>query len=191
MVDVDSYVRARLESDCRHASMLKLLGEADVSLWGINQANEMYIREGHLEWDPMKVVQRVNDIAQGNRQWMSINNDDDSDKIELAKVIRDALSGKKFPPALEHQDGDRHFRTRFMADFKNRQGDDETSAVEAILALTYETTEIKRRSMLQLDNERLAMNEKAATEASKLKSGFLANVSLRFLPRRLPTNSLQ
>jgi hypothetical protein len=172
MLDINEWVEARLESDLRNLSMLKLLAEADVSLWGVNQANQIYIREGHLDWNPLNIVQLVNSGATGN----SMDEAENPGQLELAKIIRLILDGQRFPSALEHQEGDRHFRTRFVADMRSRQDGDQTEIVEAALALTYEITEIKKRSTLQLENERLAMNEKAALDASNLKSSFLANV---------------
>jgi hypothetical protein len=49
--------------------------------------------------------------------------------------------------------------------------------VQAALALTFDITEEKARSVLLTENKRLVAKEKAALDASNLKSRFLANVS--------------
>jgi len=176
MLDIDSYVQARNESEDRSQSILKLLSQADMSLWGVNQADEISIREGHLDWNPQKILGLIKQWS-GSTKYNDTGQLDKSTELELAKVICLALDGHKFPSAVEHQEGDRYFQTRFVSDTRSRQDGDQSNAIEAALALTYEITEIKKRSLLQLENERLAINEKAAKEASNLKSSFLANVS--------------
>jgi hypothetical protein len=52
--------------------------------------------------------------------------------------------------------------------------------VEAAVALTFDITEEKVRSTLQMENKRLIASEQAALDATNLKSRFLANV--RALP---------
>jgi hypothetical protein len=97
-------------------------------------------------------------------------------------VVQTILLGHEFDSVVEHTEAERHFRTIFVAE-RTACGTacgtatDGDCIVEAALALTFETTDQIAQATLRLENERLALNEKSASEASAMKSRFLANVS--------------
>jgi PAS domain S-box-containing protein len=188
MMDINQWVVARLQADRRQHSILTLFSQTDVMLWEIDKAYRMYICEGRLNWDPTRVVE----LLTHNLQEQTAHTDDAKENEKhrgdghLVRTIRTVLQGCAFSPVVEHWEGDRYFRTRFVAERcppsdggeKERHG-----VVEAAVALTFDITEEKVRSTLQIENKRLIANEQAALDATNLKSKFLANV--RALPQRI------
>jgi PAS domain S-box-containing protein len=181
MMDINQWVVARLQANRRQHSILTLFSQTNVMLWEIDKANRMYICEGRLNWDPTRVVE----LLKHNLQEEAAHTDDlkENEKHRgdgrLVRTIRTVLQGCAFSPVVEHWEGDRYFRTRFVAEHCTpSDGGDEKrhSVVEAAVALTFDITEEKVRSMLQMENKRLVTNEQAALDATNLKSRFLANV---------------
>lgn len=157
MLDVNESVLKRLQTERNRESILKLFSEADVSLWGVNQNHEIYIREGALSWTPSRIFQKG--------------------EHDTNKVIQDILDGKSSLATLEHQMDDRWYRTRFVTDLDRFSDDkDGKPVVQAALGLTIDITDVRARSKLQMENEALISNERAARESTRLKSSFLANV---------------
>ncbi|KAF2125609.1 hypothetical protein P153DRAFT_434081 [Dothidotthia symphoricarpi CBS 119687] len=185
MIDIHEWVIARLEADRQRQSILTLFSQTDVMLWGIDKSNHIYICEGRLDWDPTRIVALLDRLQQGKTSKTApIDNaapcpDPDADK-ELILTIQAVLEGRAFTPTVEHWEGDRYFRTRFVAERTVPFYDAATgreNSVQAALALTFDITEENARVTLQKENERLVTNEKAAVDASTLKSRFLANMS--------------
>lgn len=174
MLDVNDLVLARVESDRRKQSILTVVSQSDVSLWSVNQAYEVILLEGTLEWDPHGLSKHLKTSGQ---------------KLDIAEIIKKVLSGESLMEIVEHQNNDHWYRTRFVADIKHDTVDDDGErVVEAALGLTIDITDVKARAMLQVENERLIANEHAAMEASKLKSRFLANVGARVAFSSLTTD---
>jgi PAS domain S-box-containing protein len=185
MIDINQWVVARLQADRRQHSILTLFSQTDVMLWEIDKANRVYICEGRLNWDPTRVVE----LLTHNLQEQNAHTDDTEGNEKhrgddhLVRTIRTVLRGCAFSPVVEHWEGDRYFRTRFVAErcSPSDGGDDKRhDVVEAAVALTFDITEEKVRSTLQMENKRLIASEQAALDATNLKSRFLANV--RALP---------
>lgn len=172
MMDINDAVIARQEVDRRRQSMLTLISQTDVLLWGTDGKNQLFIREGGLKWDPPQLS------SSAETAWMTQNaqGSDRSDRQELVSVVQAILAGRDFTPVVEHTEGERSFRTIFVAE--RGAAIDKGATAEAALALTFETTDQVVQSALRLANARLALDEKAALEASALKSRFLANVGL-------------
>jgi PAS domain S-box-containing protein len=169
MMDINEWVMARLEADRRRQVMLTLFSQTDVMLWGIDRQNHMYICEGRLDWDP-SIIEK---LSQPNYLGQHANlASHDPSRDELVSTVRAVLQGDKFNPIVEHWEGDRYFRTQFVAERAAHGG-----SVQAALALTFDITDERARTTLQVENQRLVNNEKAALDAAKLKSSFLANVS--------------
>lgn len=182
MVDINQWVVARLQADRRQQSILTLFSQTDVMLWAIDKTNRMYICEGQLNWDPTRVVKLLRHSPEGQ----TAHNDDtkgDTDcepDDKLVDTIKTVLQGCTFNPVVEHWEGDRYFRTRFVAErcpISDGSSKEENSVVEAAVALTFDITEEKARSTLQTENKRLITNEQTALDATNMKSRFLANVS--------------
>lgn len=71
------------------------------------------------------------------------------------------------------------YRTRVVADLEHNTVDGgQKPAVKGALGLSIDVTDMKARTALELDNNRLMMEEQAAKDSNQLKSQFLANVSV-------------
>jgi PAS domain S-box-containing protein len=165
MMDINEWVIARIESDRNRQAMLALFSQTDVMLWGIDENVRMYVCEGRLDWDPSK-IEKLARTAQTHRSA------DDKGHEELIHTVQAVLQNKDFRPVIEHWEGHRYFRTRFIA-----ERDEPGGSVKSALALTFDITDEKSRRTLRAENQRLVNNEKVALESNKLKSRFLANVS--------------
>jgi len=161
MIDVNAIVLARLDSERRRESILKVLSQPDVSLWSLNQKHEMTLLEGTLSWDTSGFN------MQGKQHAVSSN---------LEKAIDNILTGKTNLETIEHDGNGRWYRTRLVADLVHDTLARNASK-QGVLALTIDISDVKARTKLQVENDRLSAIELAAREASKLKSQFLANVS--------------
>ncbi|CBX92004.1 hypothetical protein LEMA_P047100.1 [Plenodomus lingam JN3] len=182
MMDIHEWVVARLKADIRRQSIITLFAQTDVMLWGIDKSNQMYICEGRLKWDPNRVVKLMESALreqQASRDDSTENTVRNADQ-ELVHTIQRVLKGRGFSPVVEHWEDDRYFRTRFVAEHVPPGIDASTTSedvVQAALALTFDITEEKARSILLTENKQLIAKEKAALDASNLKSRFLANMS--------------
>lgn len=185
MMDIHEWVVARLKADIRRQSIITLFAQTDVMLWGIDKTNQMYICEGRLKWDPNRVVKLL-EGARGEQDVPFIEAPEETYRNpdqELVHTIQGVLQGRTFSPIVEHWEDDRYFRTRFVAEHVPPCVDGSATSedvVQAALALTFDITEEKARSVLLTENKRLVAKEKAALDASNLKSRFLANVSFAF-----------
>ena len=92
---------------------------------------------------------------------------------ELILTLEAVLQGRQFRPIVEHWEGDRFFRTRFVVEHATHGGN-----VQAAIALTFDITDERARTTLLVVNQRLVSNEKAALDANMLKGRFLANVCI-------------
>jgi hypothetical protein len=97
----------------------------------------------------------------------------------------EVLSGKVGVAQSEDRIGDRIFRTRVVAELEHNSSDGgKEPEVKGCLGLSIDVTDMKARAALELDNARLMMEEQAAKDSNRVKSQFLANVSLHI--RRRP-----
>lgn len=164
MMDVNELMLDRLESDRRTQSFLKLLSHADVSMWSCDQDRHLLLLEGTLCWNMDKPEE---------------NKEEAEKEIAKLQALDDLLSGKIESLTIEHQVQDRWFRTRLVAD--RVPAILSTTALfktKAVLGLSTDITDIRARGRLEVENEKLTLNEIAAKDASQLKSQFLANVSI-------------
>ncbi|GAB7349471.1 hypothetical protein MBLNU459_g0183t1 [Dothideomycetes sp. NU459] len=173
MLDVNESMLQRLQTERIRQSILKLMSKADVSLWGVNQNHEIHIREGALSWIPSSQQQ----VGPGAPRDVS-GHTAEREEQEIANMIQSILDGQQSQATLEHQMEGRWYRTKFVADLDNTINDkDGKAVVQAALGLTIDITDVRARAMLQIENQGLIANERAAQDATKLKSRFLANMS--------------
>ncbi|KAI8934177.1 hypothetical protein NX059_008927 [Plenodomus lindquistii] len=182
MMDIHEWVVARLKADIRRQSIITLFAQTDVMLWGIDKSNQMYICEGRLKWDPSRVVKLL-EHAMREQQAQQAETDETPHRNadqQLVHTIQGVLQGNSSSSIVEHWEENRYFRTRFVAEHVPPGIDGRTTSedvVQAALALTFDITEEKARSVLLTENKQLIAKEKAALDASNLKSRFLANMS--------------
>lgn len=172
MLDVHDSVLDKKEREQRRRSMFNLLSQADVSLWGVNKAHEIYVRAGALCWDP---YQDPHDMGSARLPGDGSLRDYVAEE-DVKGALQTTLDGELTPKTLEHQVGDRWYRTRIIAELEqNIDRKNSEPVVQAALGLTIDITDVRVRTSLEIENERLLTS--AAKEASRLKSQFLANVS--------------
>lgn len=103
------------------------------------------------------------------------------------KPIDSILAGSTTADYQEHEMEGRWYRTRFspILGKKTRDKNNKDTVIEGVIGLIMDVTELKHKEKdLQAqaqEKRRLVANEAAAKEASRLKSQFLANVSLWLL----------
>lgn len=180
MMDINEWVMARLDADRRRQSMLTLFSQTDVMLWGIDTEYHLHICEGRLNWDPSRIANLLSERTTQQRNGQRNGMTEDADE-ELIFTVEAVLRGREFRPIVEHWEGDRYFRTRFVVERATYGGN-----VQAAIALTFDITDERARTTLRMENQRLLNNEKAALEANNLKSRFLANVRRLSNPSALP-----
>lgn len=163
MLNVNDLVTARIESEMKKESILTVLSHADISLWAVDQQHRITPLEGQLIWDSAGPTDYARASGIGSA---------------VMEALQKVLDGNSSLEIVEHQNGGRWYRTRFVADAGHDSTMiDSSSSVQSALGLTIDITDVKVRAMLQMENERLITNEHAAQAANKLKSRFLANVS--------------
>lgn len=92
----------------------------------------------------------------------------------------DILAGKVEMATCKERIGGRLYRTRLVADLEHSSNDGgKAPKVIGCLGLSIDITDMEKSAQLEMDNTRLMIEEQAAKESSKMKSQFLANVSLR------------
>jgi len=173
MMDINEWVIARLEADRRRQSMLTLFSQTDVMLWGIDTGNHLHICEGRLNWNPTRIVTLLSDRAVRRQNARTNGVSEPAEGEELILTLEAVLQGRQFRPIVEHWEGDRFFRTRFVVEHATHGGN-----VQAAIALTFDITDERARTTLLVVNQRLVSNEKAALDANMLKGRFLANVCI-------------
>lgn len=183
MMDIDEWVTARQEAERRRQSMLALFSNSDLMLWGVDKYGQVYLREGGLNWSPVDIAETSGSVLQGSLAPESFSSrpSHDQERGRVRSALEAILYGLGSSPIVEHREGERYFRTMFIAERASSTPIDVDGstkpAVRAALALTTEITDERNQATLILENERLAANEKAANEANDLKGRFLANVS--------------
>lgn len=173
MMDINDYIVERHTIERHRKSVISLLSQADVSLWGINRAYDLYIREGGLSWSPPHVEKCAE-----STQSIDGFSDDPERRSEIQSTLQKVLEGRSPIETLEHQVNDRWYRTMFMAELDPHSASTiDKPSVRAVLGLTMDVTDARARTTLQVECGRLIANERAAKDSTKLKSQFLANVS--------------
>jgi len=176
MLDVNESVLARQQTEQRQQAILRLLAQADVSLWGINQAHDIYLREGALSWSPPHHNEKNTHDTDEYGTVRCSHGDD-----EITRAVQDILDEKSPLVTIEHKVHDRWYRTRLVADCELGHGEASVNPASiSVLGLTIDVTDVKVRTLLQIENEKLVANERAANESTRLKSQFLANVFMPF-----------
>jgi PAS domain S-box-containing protein len=194
MMEINEWVMARQEAERKRQSMIALFSNSDIMLWGVDKFGDIYLREGGLHWLPVDLTKPSSSSfgCLGVSETSSAESTLIRERGRLGSALEAILYGSGSSPIVEHREGDRWFRTMFVAERAPSTPVDEDGiarpAVRAALALTFEITDEKNQAALILENEKLAANEKAANEANELKSRFLANVSLHCVTRTNRSN---
>lgn len=180
MMDVDSLLRERQESESRRNSILALVSNTNLCLWAVREDDTLALQEGSLQWNPVTarqlVQERKKDADESEALVRAVTNSLDA----VFEKMREVLDGKFKTYTLDHREDGRWYRSTLVADRSNYgDNNDKAGSAQAVLGLTIDVTDVRARAELEMENETLTLKERAATEASQLKSRFVANVSGR------------
>lgn len=178
MVDVDALSRSRWASENRMKSIMALVSHTNVRLWGVKQDRSLLLQEGSLAWDPVPVLNKR--AGKKDMQRFNATRPGASASIDhISDAINAILNGESTTSTLEHKEGDRWYRSTLIADPPSHVPHQRSSqAIQAVLGLTIDITDVKGRAELEVQNKALVEKERAAKEASELKSRFVANVPM-------------
>lgn len=90
------------------------------------------------------------------------------------------LAGEVTYTESEDSIEDKTYKTRMVADLDDNLAANKSGKppLKGVLGLVVDVTDMKARSKLEVDNARLVAEEQAAKDSNRMKSQFLANVSL-------------
>jgi PAS fold len=176
MMDVDTLLRTKQESENRRKSIMALVSHTDVRLWGFKKDRSLLLQEGSLAWDPIAALSRQS-RREDSEGFNATTSDASTSSARVSDTVKDIFDGKVTTYTLEHKDEDRWYRSTLIADLQAHIPHQSSSqATQAVLGLTIDITDVRARAELQFQNEALVEKERAAKEASELKSRFVANV---------------
>ncbi|KAJ9651382.1 hypothetical protein H2198_009326 [Neophaeococcomyces mojaviensis] len=177
MMNVDTLLRTKQDSENRTKSIMKLVSCTDVCLWGLQKDGSLLLQEGSLSWDPMAVLSRQS-RREDSERFDATDFDASTSVDRVSDTAKDILDGKLTTYTLEHREEDRWYRSTLIADLQGHIHNQSSSqATQAVLGLTIDITDVRARAELEVQNAALIEKERAAKEASELKSRFVANIS--------------
>ncbi|KAI9049423.1 hypothetical protein LZ554_006457 [Drepanopeziza brunnea f. sp. 'monogermtubi'] len=178
--DIHDLVMARIEAARNKLQMLTVLAHAEVNLFSIDKNKIVTMAEGGLLWgsetdmyDPSNKSSMLGldaiDVAQKSQE---------GGIPGYEKNLLDILAGKVGVAQSEDSIGSKVFRTRMVADLEHNAVDGALKPeIKGVLGLSIDVTDMKQRVALELENNRLMIEEQAAKESNETKSRFLANMS--------------
>ncbi|KAL3419676.1 histidine kinase hhk6p [Phlyctema vagabunda] len=174
--DIHELVMARLEASRNTQQMFTVLAHAEVNLFAINTERKVTMAEGNMYWE--EKGNRVNKSNVVGQDALQVIHSSARGFSDFEKNIQAVLSGDQAMAVSEDKMGDRIYRTRVVADLEHNSADgSQKPAIRGVLGLSIDVTDFKARMALEVQNAQLKMEEKAAKDASRIKSQFLANMS--------------
>lgn len=175
MIDVDTLLKTRQESENRRKAILELIAHTDVCLWSITEDRKLSLQEGSLQWNPLATVNADNPGTSDDSE--DVDMDASTSAESIASVVEAIIAKRLTTKTLEHKDKGRWYRSTLIADRAGQVPHQQSSqATHAVLGLTIDITDLKARGELEAQTETLIARERAATESSEIKSRFVANV---------------
>lgn len=176
MMDVNILLRTKQESENRRKSIMALVSQTGVRMWGLKKDRSLLFQEGSLSWHPTAALSRQpRRKASEDYHLMTPGASTSVDRVSNA--IKAIFDGKLTTSTLEHKEDDRWYRSTLIADLQGHIDHQSSSqATQAVLGLTIDITDVRARAELEAQNESLVEKERAAKEATELKSRFVANV---------------
>ncbi|KAK0114043.1 hypothetical protein ONS95_014284 [Cadophora gregata] len=178
--DIHNIVMARNEAARNKLEILTVLAHAEVNLFSINKDRIITMAEGCMHWDADTSVYDFNNKSSliGKDAITVARSTQPGGVPDYERNILNILDGKVEVAQSEDRVGTRVYRTRVVADLEHDTVDGgQKPAVKGVLVLSIDVTDMKARKALELDNNRLIMEERVAKDSNQLKSQFLANMS--------------
>lgn len=168
--------------------LLSVITHANITIFTVDLDRKITMLEGALIWD-------ADTTGQDDSKWYIGGNVDevfnslnpelpDGERPDFLSAIDSIFSRRSGDRVVEHAIDARYYRTRLlpMTGKKVKGEGAGESEIEGAIGVIMDVTEIKaKEAVLQTqaqEKQQLLAREAAAKEASRLKSQFLANVSL-------------
>lgn len=193
--DIHEQVLARESAKQTRLQLQRVVEMAKITLWTVDRQHILTMLEGPILWQrssdasddeirPGLIGTNIYDLLKGHNL---------PDGRCYEDYINGILSGKMVDETVEVHldDTSRWFRTRFVPLSRQERngGVEGESFVDGVVAVSMDVTELRKREeqLKERDREngRLLAQSEAAKEASKMKSQFLANVSLIDFPSNI------
>ncbi|RMZ83454.1 hypothetical protein DV737_g1559, partial [Chaetothyriales sp. CBS 132003] len=173
--DIQDIVDARESAEHTRRQLADVLHVTQMNMWVVDRDGILTFLEGasFSHWDSLH--NRKNALGKPLSEiWPPRREGHFVDKI--MKAVRTVLDGESSMQLCEFQDGGRYFRSKLVP--LNRKGGmdhvDGPAQIQGVVGITTEVTQLRKKEQ---ENIQLLANERAAKEASKMKSSFLANMS--------------
>lgn len=167
--------------------LLSVITHANITIFTVDLDRKITMLEGALIWD-------ADTSGQDDKQWYIGGNVDEvfnslnpqlpeGERPDFLSAIDSIFSRRSGDVVVEHAIDGRFYRTRILPmTSKKAKGEAGDSEIEGAIGVIMDVTELKaKEAILQAqaqEKQQLLAREAAAKEASRLKSQFLANVSL-------------
>lgn len=186
--DVHESIETKLAARRMRQQLLSVITHANITIFTVDLDRKITMLEGALIWD-------ADALGRDDSQWYIGGNVDEvfnrltpelhkGERPDFLSAIDSIFSRRSADVVVEHAIDTRFFRTRLLPmTGKKVKGEGRVeSEVEGAIGVIMDVTEIKaKEAVLQAqaqEKQQLLAREAAAKEASRLKSQFLANVSL-------------
>jgi PAS domain S-box-containing protein len=182
--DIHDVVEARIAARRTREQLLNVIAHAQVTLWAVDRRRRLTLLEGRMIWNVGDAIDCSRSGAYlGKNIYEVFGHSDRLNPPDFLKPIEDIMKGRRAEDLEEHMIDGRWYRTRYVPILGKKIGERiDESKIDGVIGVSVDVTELKDREReLQSqgnENTRLLANEAAAKEASRLKSQFLANVSL-------------
>lgn len=170
--DIQDIVDAKLAGQRDRKNLMDLLKHSQMTLWIIDRQEKVTFFEGtFLANDPLgenTLGKSIYDLLANYLNTACIDGFKDA--------IKRTLDGTSDLEVCENEVGSRWFRSKMVPlKGKGGQGDiQDDSHIDGVIGIGTEVTQLRQKEQ---ENIQLLANERAAKEASKMKSNFLANMS--------------
>lgn len=186
--DVHESIETKLAARRMRQQLLSVITHANITIFTVGLDRKITMLEGALIWD-------ADALRQDDSQWYIGGNVDEvfnrltpeldkGERPDFLSAIDSIFSRRSADVVVEHAIDSRFYRTRLLRmTGKKVKGEGRMeSEVEGAIGVIMDVTEIKaKEAVLQAqaqEKQQLLSREAAAKEASRLKSQFLANVSV-------------
>ncbi|KAF3035686.1 hypothetical protein E8E12_005469 [Didymella heteroderae] len=118
MMDIDEWVMARQEAERKRQSMIALFSNSDIMLWGVDQYGHVYLKEGGLHWLPVDIAHSSSPSVEhlAGPGTSAADSTLSQGRGRLGSALEAILYGSGSSPVVEHREGERYFRTLFVAE---------------------------------------------------------------------------
>lgn len=175
--DIHDLVIARQEARRTREQLQQVIQHAKILLWAINRNNELVLMEGD-----MKNGETQEDVLGKNLYDAFGMSSEDQERWR--EPIEEILKGKQQDEIVERYMSEaRYYRTRLvpLLSTVRTAGVEGNAYVDGVIAVSMDITELREREEQlreqEKENSRLLANAAAASEASRMKSQFLAVMS--------------